>query len=258
MSLYGMTMKRSNDEIAVIMAAGLGSRMGKLTQSIPKPLVKVRGVPLIETVIDSLEQRGVKRIYIVIGYLGEQFSYLEKKYRNVCLIKNEEYLDKNNISSLKAVGNVFGSADCFICEADLYVADKSIFMREFEKSCYFGKMVQGYSSDWLFDTEENSRIIRIKRGGVDSYNMVGISYWKKRDAELISNEIEESYKIEGHGELFWDEIVDELLEHMDVRVSEVQENSVTEVDTASELEKLEKLLEETFKMGSQNGKNGKI
>ena len=46
-------------EIAIVMAAGLGSRMGALTEKTPKPLVQVGGVPLIETIIKGLERRGV-------------------------------------------------------------------------------------------------------------------------------------------------------------------------------------------------------
>lgn len=76
--------------------------------------------------IDALQKRGVKEIYVVVGYLKEQFVYLTKKYGNVQLIENKEYMKKNNISSLHTVGDNFGKTDCFICEADLYVADDSV------------------------------------------------------------------------------------------------------------------------------------
>lgn len=230
-----------NDEIAIILAAGLGSRMGALTEKTPKPLIKVCGVPLIETVIEGLEKYGIGRIYIVIGYLGGQFGYLSEKYSNVDLVENKEYLEKNNISSLRAVGDLLGSADCFICEADLYVADMDIFQRAGTESCYYGKMVKGYSEDWAF-TMEGERIIRVGKGAKDTYNMVGISYWNKKDALLIKNGIDKAYETEGHESLFWDEIVDQLLGEMDVHVCVVPGESIVEVDTEEELKRLEKRL----------------
>ena len=67
-------------ESAIIMAAGLGERMRPLTEHTPKPLIKVKGSSMIETVIRGLHTRGIADILIVTGYLGEQFIPLVKKY----------------------------------------------------------------------------------------------------------------------------------------------------------------------------------
>ena len=111
-------------EIAVLLAAGLGERMRPLTEKTAKPLIKVNGKPMIETVIDGLEYRKVSTIYVVTGYKKEQFFYLTQKYENLILVENREYREKNNISSVYAVCDFLGKADCFICEADLYIPDK--------------------------------------------------------------------------------------------------------------------------------------
>lgn len=228
-----------NDEIAILLAAGLGTRMLPLTKTIPKPLIKVQGTPLIETVIEGLERRNVKKIYIVIGYLGEQFQYLLEKYPNIELVENKEYIKKNNISSLWVMGDLLGSANCFICEADLYISETDIFQKAGKESCYYGKIVKGYSDDWVF-IMKGKRITHIRKGAKDAYNMVGISYWNKKDAQMIKQKISEVYGTEGHEKLFWDEIVDQLLSRINVHICEVPEKSVVEVDTIEELKELEK------------------
>ena len=67
--------KSSNAEKtnAIVMAAGLGTRMAPLTKTTPKPLISVNGTPMIETVINALVTAGVERISVVVGYLKEQF-----------------------------------------------------------------------------------------------------------------------------------------------------------------------------------------
>lgn len=222
------------DEIAILMAAGIGVRMRPLTESIPKPLVKVGDRTLIETIIAGLEARGVGEIYVVVGYLKEQFAFLKRQYANIRFIENIEYDKKNNISSLHAAGDILGSADCFICEADLYVPSPEVFLKEFSGSCYWGKMVMGHSEDWVFDLS-NGQISKIKMGGDDQYNMVGISYWKKQDAARIRDAIAKVYQCAGHEQMFWDEVVDQELGNLQLTVSEVKPDQVVEVDTVEEL-----------------------
>lgn len=226
-----------HSEIAILMAAGLGSRMRPITDNIPKPLVKVKGVSMIETVIGGLRERGVRNIVVVTGYLGNQFQYLMEKYDGLKLMENKDYRCINNISSIKTVSKMLQStdSDVFICEADLYVTDKSVFLRDLPQSGYFGKMVKGYSDDWVFEQDSNGNITRIGKKGNDCYNMVGICFLKNRDARILGHLIDEAYNQDGFENLFWDEVVNQNLDKLKLAVYEVNPSSIIEIDTVEEL-----------------------
>ena len=84
---------------AVIMAAGMSTRLAPLSYEKPKALLTIHGEVLIERQIRQLQEAGIEDITVIVGYHREQFEYLKDKY-GVVLVHNPDYLTRNNNASI--------------------------------------------------------------------------------------------------------------------------------------------------------------
>ena len=85
---------------ALILAAGLGSRLAPLTDNCPKSLVQVNGKPILFKQIDNLHENGITDITVISGYLGNIMAdELAKNYPDVKVIHSVDYATTNNMYS---------------------------------------------------------------------------------------------------------------------------------------------------------------
>lgn len=99
-------------EQAIILAAGKGTRMGKLTQDIPKPLLPLNGKPLLCHVLDRLQAAGIRRAAIVIGYHGEKIR--EQLADHSMAIEFIEQTEVNGTARAALLGRGFAGGESFV------------------------------------------------------------------------------------------------------------------------------------------------
>ncbi|MBR0284128.1 MAG: phosphocholine cytidylyltransferase family protein [Selenomonadaceae bacterium] len=222
---------------AIILAAGLGSRMAPVTDTLPKPLVPVHGKPLMERLLDAVLAAGIEEIYLVRGYLGEQFEKLLPKYPMLRFIENPDYQSANNISSVVYAGELLGNA--YLIEGDLLLKKPELIAPCQQESNYLAIPVDE-TDDWCFYPDEEGYIRKMAVGGKDCMQMVGISYWTEADGKRLAERARSLYYDQGRRDIFWDEIaLDAYLTEFRVRVRICGREDVIELDTLEELRALD-------------------
>ena len=112
---------------AIFIAAGFGSRMVPITLNTPKPLVRVNGTRIIDTLLDAVVAAGIEEIYIIRGYLAEQFDQLLNKYPMIRFIDNPVFKEANNISSAFYAKDYFCNA--YVFEADVLLRNPALISK---------------------------------------------------------------------------------------------------------------------------------
>ncbi len=223
---------------AIFMAAGFGSRMVPITLNTPKPLVRVKGKRIIDSLLDAVISAGIEEIYLVRGYLAEQFDQLIKKYPQIVFIENPVYNETNNISSAYFARHLLGGS--YVFEADLLLYNPKLVTKYQYQTNYLGIPCER-TDDWCFATDKNGLIKRVMVGGVDCHQMVGISYWTEEDGKRLGRQLEHVFnEVPGGKERYWDQVsmVDYRTENR-IFVRECGFSDITEIDTFNELKQLD-------------------
>jgi choline kinase len=205
---------------AVILAAGVGSRLRPLTDNTPKCLVEVKGVSILERQIEAFIKSKIEEIIIICGYLAENVSRFlqEKGYRNIRLIENTEYLNTNNMYSLY-LAKGFIPEDFILANADV------IFHPDIIEKMLSSPLDNVIVAEKGSYNEESMKII-VKDGKVttisklvkriDAYgNSIDVYQFSKKAKNLLFQAIGNYIEVENNKNCWTEVAIDKILAKVD-------------------------------------------
>ena len=220
---------------AIIMAAGLGNRMKPVTLDTPKPLIKVNGKRMIDTIIDALHQNGINEIYVVVGYKKEQFYAWAEGRKGITIIDNNLYDKCNNISSLYAARNFISNA--IIMDGDQIIYNKEILNKQITKSGYSCIWTDDETDEWLLTVDENNTVTKCSRtGGKSGWQLFSVSRWTEEDGIKLKHFLEEEFEVKNNDQIYWDDVAMFCHpENFNLTVYPIKKGDILEIDSFEEL-----------------------
>lgn len=216
---------------AVILAAGFGMRMVPINTQSPKALLEINGETIIERTIKQLHEIGVTEIYVVVGFMKEQFEYLIDEY-GVELVVNEHYAEKNNLHSLNLVADHISNT--YIIPCDIWCM-KNPYSRN--------ELYSWYLVNDLVDEESMVRVNRkmelvVTSDGQAGNMMVGISYIAEPQATIIRDKLKAFDINKRYEKSFWEEaLIDN--DRMIVYAKIAHSSDTVEINTFEQLRELD-------------------
>ena len=216
---------------AIILAAGFGMRMVPINTETPKGLLEIKGERLIERTIRQLHEVGITEIYVVVGFMKEQYEYLIDEY-GVELIVAPDYASKNNLHSLKTAADHLSNS--YIIPCDIW-CEKNPYSRN--------ELYSWYMVSDLVDDDSTVRVNRkqelvVQKEQAGGNAMIGICYLLEAEAAIVRERLEELGRDSRYDGAFWEETLYRK-DRMIVTARVVHAADAVEINTYEQLREID-------------------
>jgi histidinol-phosphate/aromatic aminotransferase/cobyric acid decarboxylase-like protein/choline kinase len=236
---------------AIILAAGMGRRLGAYTQNNTKCMVEVNGVSLIDRVLGQLSTLHLTRVLIVVGYKGKELvEYIGHRFDDRLKIEyadNPVYDKTNNIYSLSLVKEQLQEDDTLLIESDL-IFDDALFRMIVDDPYPNLALVAKYET-WMDGTmvqiDDSCNIVSFVTRKAFNYNDVG-SYYKTVNIYKMSKEFSHDHYVpflnaycasQGNNEYYEQVLrVVTMLDRVDMKALPIGDKKWYEIDDVQDLD----------------------
>ncbi len=244
---------------AIILAAGMGKRLGEYTRNNTKCMVPVNGIPLIDRMLDQLCHLNLNRIVIVVGYEGRKLMDhvgTEHKGLRIEYVENPIYDRTNNIYSLALAKERLQEDDTLLLESDLIFEDRllSLLLENPSPNLALVAKYEAWMDGTMVCIDKDCRIVNFVTKAAFNYSHVG-QYYKTVNIYKFSQSFSrdkyvpflEAYtKVVGNNEYYENVLrIITFLNSEDLKALPISREKWYEIDDKQDLDIAEALFSET-------------
>lgn len=210
---------------AIILSAGMGTRLLPLTLKFPKSLLSINGKTLFESNIEFFKNNGIDDITVVTGHMNESFDPYIKKY-GIKKVVSDVYEIKNSSSSLNLVRENLD--DTIVIDGDIFIVENVFpYLKNGVSQMFAKEIVKGSEDGYI--TDENDKVIKVIKGATSGYGFTGMIYLAKDLAEALTRDLPNA-----PDNYFWEYVVYDLIKEHDLYLTKIP-NIIYEIDSVADI-----------------------
>lgn len=218
---------------AIIMAAGRSRRCMPLSNYLPKGLFEIKGDTMVERQIKQLRDAGIRQIVLVVGYLKEKYYEMAKKYRDLIVIDNTEWQEKNNISSLYAAKDYLKNS--YVCCSDNWFAH-NVYREYVFDSYYACKYTDEFLDEYCVkSTDKDGYMTEVKKGGEKCWYTIGEAFFTKEFSARFVEHLTKEYYDPEVKYMLWDDFQIRHIDDLKLKVKGYSDDECKEFDTTEDI-----------------------
>lgn len=240
---------------AIILAAGSGTRLKPITDTMPKCLIEIGDRTLLEHSLDNLKQNGIKEVLLVIGYLGEMIKNkigADYKGMNIRYVENKKYSTTGHAYSLYTTKGLVED-DALLIEGDLlYEPDAIKFLLDQPvDNVILTTGISGSGDEVPIYVDKNDNLAYLKHPQRDMVinvkgekligELVGIVKFSKEFLNEVYKEAEKAY-VEGHKDQYYEETIFSASKSIPIKCSFKKQLTWIEIDNEEDLNKARNII----------------